>query len=457
MTPLGLRVVTWLGVTALMALLGVVYFRTGHTESSPTSHPAVPIDLARWTPDRPPQSPDSPTSTVASPPAVYTPRTTAVPARAVSQMVVSNPPFAVPGVAARPPLATNLSRPLPPAVAPPPVSGPWVPRAVSGVLETQIALARLGFSPGSIDGTDGTQTRNALRAYRVSQLGAGRNPPPPSATSPPEPSASSQTNRIAGESDGPMGPAVDGSISGSPAVAVARRSGLREVPLLLTEAPFSTLEVQTNDLARLAPVPDSWLEKSKQSRLDFASALELFAERTLSHPELLRRLNPGVNWTNLQPGQVLKVVNAHVPAPKVRAARLSIRLAEHVLEAYDAQTNLIAHFPCSIARRVEKRPVGQLTVANLALNPNYVFDPAVFPESAEAREIGRKLVIPPGPNNPVGSAWIGLNLPGYGIHGTPKPEDVGRTESHGCFRLANWNAEYLARIVRTGTPVMVEP
>jgi hypothetical protein len=80
----------------------------------------------------------------------------------------------------------------------------------------------------------------------------------------------------------------------------------------------------------------------------------------------------------------------------------------------------------------------------------------VFPESPESRTVGRKLRIPPGPNNPVGVAWIGLNRTGYGIHGTPKPEEVGRTESHGCFRLANWNAELLRRMAWPGLPVRVE-
>jgi lipoprotein-anchoring transpeptidase ErfK/SrfK len=90
-------------------------------------------------------------------------------------------------------------------------------------------------------------------------------------------------------------------------------------------------------------------------------------------------------------------------------------------------------------------------------DPNYTFDPAVFPESEEARNLGRKLIIPPGPNNPVGVAWIGLDRPGYGIHGTPNPEQVGRTESHGCFRLANWDARALLGLVRVGLPVVVEP
>ena len=63
---------------------------------------------------------------------------------------------------------------------------------------------------------------------------------------------------------------------------------------------------------------------------------------------------------------------------------------------------------------------------------------------------------PPGPNNPVGTSWMGLTLPGYGIHGTPKPERIGCAESHGCFRLANWNAVRLRKMCETGTSVVVE-
>ncbi len=147
--------------------------------------------------------------------------------------------------------------------------------------------------------------------------------------------------------------------------------------------------------------------------------------------------------------------NAAFPDAPDPAAWVTIHLAAKTLEAFDARTNLLAHFPCSIARHVEKRPVGLLHVVVVAPNPNYTFDPDVFPESAEAKQLKRKLVLPPGPNNPVGVAWIGLDRPGYGMHGTPRPEEVGRTESHGCFRLANWNAEYLVRIIRVGTPVYV--
>jgi lipoprotein-anchoring transpeptidase ErfK/SrfK len=145
------------------------------------------------------------------------------------------------------------------------------------------------------------------------------------------------------------------------------------------------------------------------------------------------------------------------PPPRVKAFFIRVSLSSRVIEACDASSNLLAHFPCSIGRLAEKRPAGELHVTALAPDPNYTFDPEVFPESEEGRRLGRKLILPPGPNNPVGTAWIGLDRPGYGIHGTPSPELVGRTESHGCFRLANWNAERLLKLVAVGTPVRVEP
>jgi len=148
-------------------------------------------------------------------------------------------------------------------------------------------------------------------------------------------------------------------------------------------------------------------------------------------------------------------INRSVPSEK--AAFVRIRLAERSLQAFGSQSNLLAHFPCSIARMVEKRPLGELRVVVVISNPNYTFDPELFPESPEARSLSNKLVIPPGPNNPVGVAWIGLDRPGYGIHGTPSPEQVGRTESHGCFRLANWNAALLVELAWVGMPVYVEP
>ena len=87
-------------------------------------------------------------------------------------------------------------------------------------------------------------------------------------------------------------------------------------------------------------------------------------------------------------------------------------------------------------------PQGELTIVTRIADPNYTLD--------------RKYILPPGPNTPVGTVWLGLSLPGYGIHGTPRPETIGRAESHGCFRLANWNAARLYALVRAGTRVVIE-
>jgi lipoprotein-anchoring transpeptidase ErfK/SrfK len=288
---------------------------------------------------------------------------------------------------------------------------PFVARVPRSIYEAQIALGRRGFSSGSLDGAMGSQTRAALRAFQEREQLA-----------------------ITGDLD---------------AATKAR--------LLLSEPPEKTRVINTNDLARLLPVGTTWFAKSQQPRLDYENVLELLAEESHAHPNLVRMLNPSVEWTNINPGIAVVLPNVQSPVIRGKAAFVRVRLSEKNIRAWDSSSNLLAHFPCSIARSVEKRPVGQLMVEKVAVNPNYRFDPEVFPESAEGRSLKRKLLIPPGPNNPVGTAWIGLNRPGYGIHGTPRPEDVGRTESHGCFRLANWNAEYLAQLVRVGTPVVVEP
>lgn len=283
------------------------------------------------------------------------------------------------------------------------------PRPPQNSFEVQLALARAGISSGSFDGVTGSQTRAAIRAFQLRE-------------------GLSETGAADAET---------------------------KARLQLTLPPLMNYIVSSNDLARLQPLGTTWLGKSQQSALDYETLLELVAEKGHAHPLFIKRLNPGVDWTNVTAGAELRIPNVSYPPPRAKAGFLVIHLSGKTLQAFDANTNLLAHFPCSIAARVEKRPVGELHVAVVAPNPNYTFDPEVFPESPEAQKLGRKLILPPGPNNPVGVAWVGLDRPGYGIHGTPSPEQVGRTESHGCFRLANWNAEQLIKLVTVGTPVRV--
>lgn len=285
------------------------------------------------------------------------------------------------------------------------------PRPAQNGFEAQVALARRAISPGSIDAAIGSQTRAAIAAFQRSQKLFENS--------------SLDTNTR---------------------------------PLLTLDAPLLTnYIVTTNDLARLQPIGKTWLAKSQQSALDYETILEEVAEKAHSHPLLVQKLNPDVNWTNVIAGTSLKITDVNYPEPSDKAAFVIIHLSDKFLEAFDADTNLLAHFPCSIAAKVEKRPVGELHVIVVAPHPNYTVNPELFPESTELQAIGHKLILPPGPNNPVGVAWIGLDRPGYGMHGTPVPEQVGRTESHGCFRLANWDAEYMVKLVWVGMPVEVVP
>jgi hypothetical protein len=284
------------------------------------------------------------------------------------------------------------------------------PRPAQSLIEVQLVLARLGFCPGSLDGTYGSRTRNALRAFQ-------------------------QREGL--------------TMTGQPDEATRAR-------LLLREVPYTQYVVTGADLDRLLPLGASVLARSRQPRLDYETLLELVAEKARSHPELIRRLNPTVDWTNVVAGVSLLVPNVSSPKPSAKAAFVRIQLSARTLQVWDGRPSVLAQFPCSIGRRVDSRPVGELHVVGVAADPNYTFDPEDHPNLPEARQLKSKVILPPGPNNPVGTAWIGLNRPGYGIHGTPRPEQVGQAESNGCFRLANWNAESLLQFVWIGMPVYVE-
>lgn len=336
----------------------------------------------------------------------------------------SEPPAVVPPTTSsvalpQPPIPTPLTpAAVPPShsfVAPPPVSpipDSWLIEVppVTNILLAQIALSTRGISSGSIDGIGGNQTAEALRAF---QMDHG-----------------------------------------------LEKSGLLDEPTLqlltLKAPPFRRHTLLVDELARLRPVPEGWVDKSAAKRLEYGTALEFVGELAHASPQAVARWNPNVTWDHPSAGDSVLIPSTEYPPPR-KASLVRISLQGHWLRAFDSNGVLLTHFPCSIGHIAEKRPTGELHVVSVAKEPNYTFNPSVFPESPEAQAVGRKLIIPPGPNNPVGVAWIGLDRPGYGIHGTPSPEQVGRTESHGCFRLANWNADYLRQMVRPGTPVWIEP
>lgn len=406
------------GLLAVIALgaAGLWYFRIHRAlpETLPPIDEAAPALAEAVDTGAPARDP------VAPPPVGYTFGSASSPAAA------SGAPAPAQATSAATPAAGSTgpipAKPTPPAAQPtpppttvlPPVEKDFRPRLPRDVFEAQVALMRDAICPGSIDGAWGGQTRNAVAAFQEKH-----------------------GLRVTGQLDNPT----------------------REA-LKLKEQPLRHYVVTEADVSRLRPFPKGWLQKSELDFMGYATVLEAVAERAYTNPKYIMRLNPQVEWAAVKPGTQLVVPSIGTrAAPSSRPEYILISLSAKTLQLYDAAGQLLAHFPCSIARRVEKRPVGELSVLTVAPNPNYTFNPETFPDSPEAQKIGRKLILQPGPNNPVGTAWIALSAGdgSYGIHGSPEPEQIGRTESSGCFRLANWNAEYLAPLVRAGMVVRVEP
>lgn len=279
--------------------------------------------------------------------------------------------------------------------------------AVSGEMRTalawQIALEREGFSPGLIDGMPGRKTAMATAEYQRAS-----------------------------------GLAATGKLD------AATSSALQ----IDAERVLTSYVISRADLASVVPPPKKWVEKSRATVLGYESLADCVAERFHCSEALLASLNPGVRLSGLKPGDALTV--PAVQAPKaLRADRLEIAMDAKTIRAFEGAA-VVGLFHCSVAKDVSDRPAGAARITGVITNPSYTFDPAMWPE---VKDVNQKLQIPPGPRNPVGLCWIALSRPGYGIHGTPKPELIGKTGSHGCFRLTNWDALRLGEMVSAGTAV----
>ena len=284
-------------------------------------------------------------------------------------------------------------------------------------LQLQIMLDRAGFSPGIIDGTWGKNAASALKYFRVAN-------------------------------------AMDS--------AETRTVDKATYDKLAANAPnplIKTYQVTADDMeGPFLPIPDDVYAQAKLKCLCYSSPAEELAEQFHTSEAMLKQLNPKVDLKSIAAGTSLQVPNVEVPVfdPMTRdttgqaAAKIVISKKDFHTQLIDGSGKIVAHFPSTLGAGYDPSPTGGFRVTHISRDPGFNYQPALF---AEVPDTKPKAKLPPGPNSPVGVVWMALSKPHYGIHGTSSPETIGYTNSHGCVRLTNWDADRLASLIRAGTPV----
>lgn len=274
------------------------------------------------------------------------------------------------------------------------------------ILRAQILLDRARFSPGEIDGGWGSNMRLALTGYQKQR---GLQP-----------------------------------------------SGLLDAATLQalnadTAAPLVEYTIVDADLTGpFTKIPAEMADKAKLPGLGYESIEEALGERFHMSPTLLKRLNPGKSMTA---GETIMVANVLGTEPLPKAGKIVVDRTERTLTLFDTTGKTMAQFPSSTGSEHDPLPVGTWKVNGVSKNPTFHYNPKLF---WDAKEGDAKAKIPPGPNNPVGVAWVDLSKDHYGIHGTPVPASIGKTQSHGCIRLTNWDVAALTDAVAPGTEVVLQ-
>ena len=196
-------------------------------------------------------------------------------------------------------------------------------------------------------------------------------------------------------------------------------------------------------------IPHDLVQMARLDHLSYTSPLELLGEKFHVDPKLLTQLNPGKRFD--EAGTTILVPNVGERDASARVAEIEVDKWNRAVRALGENGELIAFYPASIGSQEKPAPSGKFKVRRVSRNPTYHYDPKFHFKGVHTK---RKLTVAAGPNNPVGLVWIDLSIDSYGIHGTPDPERIGKTYSHGCIRLTNWDALDLGGRVGRGTPVV---
>jgi lipoprotein-anchoring transpeptidase ErfK/SrfK len=237
------------------------------------------------------------------------------------------------------------------------------------------------------------------------------------------------------------------------------------VPDVSDITPYTSYTITTDDIARIGAMASENAEIAKQKSCPYTSLRELVAERFHTTRAFLSMLNTDRNIDALQAGYTVRVPNIanpfridEVPAmtktprdPSLASRKIFINVSTRILEVRD-NDRVIASFPITPGSADHPAPIGDWRIEGITTFPWFRYDEGVLNRGERTENFFN---IPPGPNNPVGIVWMQLNRPGDGIHGTPNPETIGRAGSHGCIRLANWDAAVVRSLVTVGSPVTI--